>query len=169
LQYKAPVEHSEWKSITFNDFRGFKRPYQTLDGGTKFAFVCTSIDVSQSSSNIEIRALFHPARSYVFNREIFNEDGLTHELYHFHVTEYFARLLRKELIEQLEVETIDDLDERLEKILIQEQVFQTMYDEVTYHGYLVGKQIEWQEMIDSSLNSLSNYSQTIISFEKINE
>jgi hypothetical protein len=46
--------------------------------------------------------------------------------------------------------------------LLQEQKLQYKYDDETYHGYISGKQIEWQNKIDSSLLSLKYYSETII-------
>ncbi|MEI6123294.1 MAG: DUF922 domain-containing protein [Bacteroidota bacterium] len=166
LQYKAPIEYENWKTITLNDFRGLNRPFNTLDGGTKFAFVFTTIDVSQSRDRIVIKTFFHPCRSYVYNRNLFSEELLTHELYHFHIAEYYARLMRKEVTHLSQFKTINNLDELKDSIVYRENQLQYEYDDETYHGYVLGKQIEWQHKIDSCLLSLKDFSQTFISLKK---
>lgn len=162
LQYKAPIAHKDWGAISLSDFRGFKRPYMTLYGESKFAFVSTSIDTKESRNYIKIETLFHPARSYVFNRDLFSERLLKHEIYHFHITEYYARLLRKEVKEKVEKGQTIKLDEMKKRIVSQEQKLQLQYDDETYHSYVHGKQINWQNRIDSILLDLENHSDTII-------
>lgn len=162
LQYKAPIPHKEWKTISLTDFRGLKKPGMTLNGSSSFAFVSTSIHAKQHHQAIEIQALFHPARSYVFNRELFSERLLKHELYHFHITEYCARLLRKKVKEMANKGQAIQLDEIKKQILRNERKLQRQYDDETYHSYVHGKQIEWQHKIDSILLDLENYSDPII-------
>jgi hypothetical protein len=91
---------------------------------------------------------------------------LTHELYHFHITECVARLIRKETKELLKAKGELDLAEVKRKIRKKNTKMQMQYDNDTYHGYLYGEQIEWQQKIDSILISLNSYSNSIITLEK---
>lgn len=167
LRYKAPIPHNQWESITLNDFRGLNKPFDNLYGESEFAFVSTSIRVRKSSKEIEIETLFHPCRSYVYNRKLFANYLLTHEMYHFHITEYCAREMRKEVQDLVESGNKIKLKEIKNRILLLEQKLQYQYDDETYHSYVHSKQIEWQNKIDSSLVSLEKYSNSIISL-KIN-
>lgn len=165
FRYKAPIAHNDWETIKLNDFRGLRKPFDSLDGESSFAFVSTSICIKKNRRKIEIESLFHPCRSYVYNRKLFSKYLLTHEMYHFHITEYFARLMRKEIQSHIDSGEDIDLNEIKNRILQQEQEFQYQYDDETYHSYVHGKQVEWQNKIDSSLLSLKNYSNTIISLK----
>ena len=50
--------------------------------------------------------------------------------------------------------------------MVEEHKMQYEYDDETYHGYILEKQVEWQNKIDSSLLSLKNYSETVISLKE---
>jgi hypothetical protein len=166
LRYKPPIEHKDWKSITLNDFRGLKRPLETLDGESKFAFVSTNVRVIKRKDKIEIKTYFYPCRSYVYNRKLYANGLLTHEIYHFHIAEYCARLIRKSVQDRIDNYESMNLSEIKNNILILENELQYQYDDETYHSYVLGKQIEWQDKIDSSLKSLENYSNTVLSLQK---
>jgi len=166
LQYKSPIPFKDWKTITIADFRGLKKPNSTLDGMSDFAFITSSIDIQRKSNSIIIVALFHPARSYVYNRNIYSKGLLTHEMYHFHITEYFARLMRKDLTDCIKNEKPYDLDAIEKKYLQREREMQFQYDDETYHSYVLEKQIDWQQKIDSLLIGLKGYSETQIYFKK---
>jgi hypothetical protein len=159
FRYKAPMQYSAWKEISWADFRAIKRPHQTLQGSQNFAFICSSIDVDVHDCEAEVVALFHPARSYTFSEETADDALLTHELYHLHITEYWARRIRKEFSElgQRAHQT-----EFVETYKGQEREMQYTYDEETDHGYVRGKQLSWQKKIDSCLSSLNNFAQTKI-------
>jgi len=166
LNYTSAVEHKDWKTITLNDFKGLKKPFMTLDGQSDFAFISSTIEVHSNAEEIKIETLFHPCRSYVFNRNVFSKELLTHELYHFHITEYCARLMRQEVSENVQENKEINMNSIKNNFAIQERELQYRYDDETYHSYVVGKQIEWQNKIDSSLASLKNYAPTSISLKK---
>lgn len=166
VDYKKPIPHRDWSSISLKDFRGLKKPFRTLHGETKFAFVSTSIRMDINQNSVEIESLFHPSRSYVYNQNIYSERLLEHEIYHFHITEYCARLLRREIMEMTEEGKKIDLGKMKKRILVKEQELQRQYDEETYHSYVLGKQLEWQFRIDSSLVSLKDYSGLLIPLKK---
>ncbi|PTB96147.1 hypothetical protein C9994_08595 [Marivirga lumbricoides] len=162
LSYANPIPYKNWKSIQWDDFRGLKMPKDNLDGESKFAFIHSSLIINKSKSKIEIEANFHPCRSYVYNNQIFADRLLTHEIYHFHITEYCARLMRKDIIENIDRGGEICLSDLRTKYFRKERLLQKQYDEETYHSYVYAKQIHWQEKIDSLLISLENYSNPVI-------
>ena len=98
LNYGSPMSYSQWQKINFYDFRALKKPGMTLNGVAEFAYIKTNRKIHYyNNGNIEITTYFHPARSYVFASDIRNPDLLNHELYHFHISEYCTRLLRKKI------------------------------------------------------------------------
>lgn len=169
IRYKPPIPHCKWKSITLNDFRGIKRPNMILDGQSKFAFVSTSIRTKKNKDKIVIETLFHPCRSYVYNKNLYSNGLLTHEMYHFHITEYCARQMRKEIKNRINNGEKINLHNIKNKILLQENELQYQYDYETYHSYIYGKQLEWQNKIDSFLVSLEDFSNTILTLAPKNK
>lgn len=161
LRYEAPIPYSEWQKIKWTDFRGMKHPDQTLQGSLNFAFICTQIKIEKSGSLVTVTTLFHPARSYTFSQEAADQDLLTHELYHLHITEYFARLIRQGF-SQSDYETAEGL---ARQELISENYMQADYDNETGHGYALGIQRKWQKKVDSLLNSVSEYSNPIVNLK----
>jgi len=164
LRYRAPVPYSDINSISLKDFTAFKLPNQTLDGGKEFAFITTSIDCSRSENSIEIQALFHPSRSYVFNENIFNRDLLYHELYHFRITEIYARKIRQELSEYREIPDRAGIHQIIARNKREELKMQSDYDDETYHSYILKKQHLWQLTIDSLLSSRDQFKQTSVKY-----
>lgn len=153
LKYKRPMDYSQWKQITWSDFRAIKRPRQTLQGMSSFAFITSEIKIQRYSDRVIVTTLFHPARSYTFSEQSAGQDLLKHELYHFHISEYVAREIRQ----MFSTPNMKDV-EFVNSYLQREDSLQAQYDEETAHGYLLGQQRKWQDKIDSCLNSLRNYS-----------
>lgn len=168
LRYSKSITHKDWSDISLNDFKGLKMPKDNLDGEAKFAFVSTSIKVRRHNNVISVESFFHPCRSYVFNRKLFSDGLLTHEMYHFHITEYCARLMKKEITDYHEYGINYNLLKVKRHFMVYEQSLQAQYDDETYHSYVHGKQLEWQEKIDSLLTSIEDYSNPIISLENNN-
>lgn len=165
IKFTLPISHSKWEYITLKDFRGMKKPYKTLNGVTEFASVSTSIRAKSYHNKVKITSYFHPCRSYVYNRKLFSDGLLTHEIYHFHITEYCARLLRKKVYNFIQSGNDYNLSKNRREILIYERTLQSQYDEETYHNYIQGKQIEWQNKIDSLLKSLEDFSNPTITLK----
>ena len=163
FNYKRPIPFEKWKTISFYDFTGLKKPGLTLEDVSRFAYIRTSREiVYQSNGDIRVTAYFHPARSYVFNEQIRNPDLLRHELYHFHITEYWTRLLRKDILSykgkslRSYITKQDDIYYQLEKEM------QQRYDEETNHSYVMQQQTKWQTLIDEELLSLADFSSSLL-------
>ncbi len=165
FRYSSPIPFSGIDQITLRDFKGYRRPFQTLDGGRKFAFVTTSLHTDQHGQRVKVEALFHPARSYVYNERIANDLLLRHELYHFRITEIFARRCREALSRGTEAPTNDALMAILNFNRQLENDMQRRYDEESYHGYIMKQQKQWEKEVDSLLNLLAEYESSIITYE----
>jgi hypothetical protein len=91
--YSKPLPYSQLQKIRLSDFRALSRPGKTLNGTKEFAYIKTNRSIRNlNNGDVEITTYFHPSRSYVFENNIRDRDLLTHELYHFHISEYFTRL-----------------------------------------------------------------------------
>lgn len=163
LDYKKPIPYSQVSSINFYDFKALKKPGTTLYGVNEFAYIKTNRKIYYSDNgNVEITTYFHPSRSYVFAQDIRNKDLLAHELYHFHISEYYSRLLRKEIFERRSNITHKDIESWNKKYYRMEDEMQSQYDEDTYHSYVLQKQREWQEKVDSLLLGLEGFANPVV-------
>ena len=148
LDYESPIEYSNNENITFENFRGLNRPGHDLHGKAEFAFICSSIEVEDSELGPIARTYFHPSRSYVFKANLYDKYLLSHEIYHLKITELHARIFNKHLSKNL-YESPNALLERVEEM---EREMQFEYDDDSYHGSIMKKQVEWQNKVDSLLN-----------------
>jgi hypothetical protein len=165
LRYASPIPFSDIDKITLKDFKGYRKPFETMDGESRFAFITTSIDLEKNDKTVIVQALFHPARSYVYNDKVINRFMLKHELYHFRITEIFARQCRMKLSESAKLPE----DDAISKIIGEKQdlrnMMQQQYDYETYHGYLLKEQKRWENKVDSLLNLLDKYKTPTVVYE----
>jgi len=167
LDYNNPIPFDKCQTITLYDFKGLKRPGNTLDGSHKFAYIKTSRKINYLGDGvIRITAYFHPSRSYVFNQYTRSPDLLRHELYHFFITEYFTRLLRRDIQAyqgEITHRIIRDLDK---KYILLENEMQWQYDEESYHSYVLQAQKNWETSLDNKLLSLADFSNPLLNTKK---
>ncbi len=164
FNYSKPIAYSKISSISLDDFNGFNLKGHKLQGDHKFAFIVTSISYSISEEGIEVVSKFHPARSYVYIDNLKDSKLLTHELYHFRITEIWARIFREKLTKfehQPSNSVINDLYENIKK---SEREMQVAYDYGSDHGFLLGKQLKWQHQTDSLLAEYLDYENTLVYF-----
>lgn len=155
LNYKSPIPYNKWQEITYNDFKGLKKPYGN-DYYSATIFSTTSVKVKKDKIIIESK--FYPSRSYVYNKNIIDKYLFTHEIYHFHITECSARMMRKEVMMLIDNNQPIELDDLQDHFLFIEDSLQDQYDQQCAHGLRLSKQIEWQDNVDSILRSYDNYS-----------
>jgi hypothetical protein len=165
FRYSSPVPYSEIDKITLKDFKGFRRPYQTLDGGNEFAFIVTSLSCKTNDNELKVEALFHPSRSYTFNDNLADKSLLRHEMYHFRITEIFARKCRQELSELKQFPSKQTLDHIMDFQKTMEREMQYRYDDESYHSYIMKEQKRWEKKIDSLLTLSEKYKNPVISYE----
>ena len=165
LRYSAPIPFADIETITLKDFKGYRKPYQTLHGESEFAFITTTISWETSGDSILIQALFHPARSYAYNSKKLDRLLLTHELYHFKVTEVFARKCRQQLSVHGSAPSEHTVRNVVAVMRDSAQDMQLRYDRESYHGYLMKEQKKWQKKIDSLLTLLDPYKTPVMHYE----
>ena len=165
LRYSSPIPFAEIDRITLKDFKGYRKPYQTLHGQRAFAFISTTLDWERTDKGVQVQAFFHPTRSYVYNDKIVDRFLLKHELYHFRITEIFARKCRQELSQSKKVPSDDAISEILARNEQSENQMQNRYDGETYHGYLMKEQKRWEENVDSLLNLLIEHKPPTVRYD----
>lgn len=162
FDYASPIPYESWETITWNDFRGLRRPTDNVEGSTRIAFINCNFEVTDSRKEISVTTFFHPSRSYVYSRKTFDRNLFTHEMYHFHITELCARLLRKQIVENLSIGQENELSLHEDHFAAKEDSMQRVYDYDTNHGYRLGVQRAWQNRIDSTLTKLVEFEDPVI-------
>lgn len=165
LDYEKPIPYSQYDRIGFKNFRGIDFFKKEFLGSKYFAYVVTTIEIDEKNNSIE--AFFHPSKSFVYNKKSSMNDLLSHELYHFKITEYFARKTRKEVIEK-NICNFNEKEKILNENLVEEKKFQILYDYETYHSYIYFKQIKFEKKIDSLLLTLNKYTNPKLSCNEKN-
>ncbi|MDC3388782.1 hypothetical protein OAX11_04670, partial [Flavobacteriaceae bacterium] len=148
LNYKKPIAFNKINRITLNDFRGFEFFKKSLYGNERFAYIVTSIEIDVEDDYINIYSLFHPSKSFVYNRKSNSKELLNHEMYHFKITELFARKIKEE-IDILKNKTKENIDEIINSNLKKEKYYQIAYDKDTFHSYVLKEQKKYEKNIDS--------------------
>lgn len=158
LDYRKPIPYEKIDSITFNDFVGYEFFREELYGSERFAYVYVSIEAEIDDDYVIVESFFHPSRSYVYNKKIKSDLLFTHEIYHFKITELFARKIRRE-ISNLPVKDEAKIEAILKKYKGEENNYQILYDKETFHSYVMQKQIKYQKEVDSLLYLLKKFEQ----------
>lgn len=165
IRYKAPIPFSSIDNITFADFRGLLKPKTKFSEHNKIAMIVPLIKVKKSENTVYVESFFYPTRSYVYYKNLFSNVMLKHEMYHFRITEYHARLMRQEIGYTPGARKRKTLNRIKYHIMNKEAEMQNQYDTETEHNLVQSKQIEWQNKIDSLLISLEDYSETIVTLK----
>lgn len=165
LNYKKPMTYEELENITLEDFRGFEFFKKSLYGSERFAYIVTSFESTIEVENLTIYSLFHPARSYVYNTQIHSQELLSHELYHFKITELFVRKAKKK-ISKLKKYNKNDIKDIINDSKIELNNYQKSYDYDTFHSYVLMEQKKYERTVDSLLNLLTDYKNPKISINE---
>ncbi len=163
LDYEKPIPFKEYDRITFENFRGLEFFKKNLYGNERFAYVVTSIESDINNETVSVQALFHPSRSFVYKKNINSKELLSHEKYHFKITELFARKA-KEKISNLKKFDKTEIKNIITKTNEEEHLFQKQYDYDTFHSYVLNEQKKYEKRVDSLLNLLTKYSKPKIQF-----
>lgn len=111
-----------------------------------------------TNENSRVYAFMNPNRSERLEDEYDNDEVLVHEQYHFNITEYCARLLRKEIVSKglggLSYDTMKSLRNKYSKNL---DSLQNTYDSITDHSVNSKLQRYWELQIDDWLRQTAYY------------
>lgn len=167
LDYESPLTFDKFNKITFENFRGFDFFRKSFNGSKYYAFVATTIDYELEDNFVRVQSLFHPSRSYVYNKKTSSKELLKHEKYHIKITELFVRKAKKE-ISKLSQFNKNKIESILTKTKQNELNYQRKYDFDTYHSYILEQQKKYEIEIDSLLNVLKDYQNPKIQFNDEN-
>lgn len=156
LNYEKPITFDKYDKITFENFRGLEFFRKSLYGNERFAYVVTTIESEIHENSVTVQSLFHPSRSFVYNKHTNSKELLRHEKYHIKITELFARKAKKE-ISQLKTFDLNKIETIIEDIKIKENTFQKEYDYNTFHSYVLSEQKRYEKEVDSLLTLLSEF------------
>lgn len=156
LNYQKPQTYDKIDNLTFKNFRGLEFFKKSLYGSKKFAYVVVTIESEVNDSSVTVKSLFHPSRSFVYNSQSNNKDLLSHELYHFKITELYVRKI-KQTISELNNPQKKKIEEIIRIKIIEEREFQHKYDYETFHSYVFSEQKKYERNVDSLLNLLSEF------------
>ncbi|AUP80049.1 hypothetical protein [Flavivirga eckloniae] len=154
LNYEKPITFDKYEQITFENFRGLEFFKKSLYGNTRFAYVVTTIESDIEDNSVTVQSLFHPSRSFVYNKHTNSKELLNHEKYHIKITELYARKAR-EKISNLNTFEKDKINDIIRDIKKEERSFQKEYDFNTFHSYVLSEQKRYEKEVDSLLNLLA--------------
>lgn len=146
----------ESEKLTYDDFKG-KPP--ALIYHNEGAVATTSLIMKDitgyTGSNIVINiyAVFDYEKSWISDNNK-NEKVLNHEQRHFDITEYYARKLRSEIKELTGINLL------MQKNINEYDIMQDLYDGETNHGNDSISQQYWNQIVDSLLTSMKEFSST---------
>lgn len=156
LNYEKPLTFDKYDEITFKNFRGLEFFKKSLYGNEHFAYVVLTIDSEIKENSVIVRAFFHPSRSYVYNSHTNSVELLTHEKYHFKITELFVRKAKQRL-SKLNSNSSEKINSIINQARNEERAFQRKYDYDTFHSYVYSEQKKYQKEVDSLLILLSEF------------
>jgi hypothetical protein len=143
--------------LTWKYFKG----HYPIENENESALLHVLIDIkgkwNKNLPDFDIYACFYPFKSWA--KDTSSQFLLTHEQLHFHITEVYAREIRK-VVKGLRNRNINNVDEYVKEIKNKMNEFalcQQNYDKETKHGTIVDKQIEWNMKIEKHLKELSAY------------
>ncbi len=151
-------EFINWKerSLTWDDF-----PEVTSIEGGYDAMVYSNFiyDVDIDNNHFKVYAYMNPNKSgHKKTDTIGNEQLLIHEQYHFNITEYCARRLRKDIVklgeDKLTQEKLEDLVETYSTL---RDSLQYEYDTQSEHNAILENQRYWELYVDGLLRETAYY------------
>ena len=115
--------------------------------------------------SLKICALFMPQESWTKYPKLYKpEEALNHEKRHFDICEIYARKFRR-LVSETDFTQRNftvTMNYLFKKTMAEYRAAQAEYDNQTHHSLDDHQQVKWNERIDDELESLVDYSDTII-------
>ena len=146
---------SDNEKITWNDFKPTKWQKKGVSATIKTSIWC---NINIDNKTAKVFAYMNKNKSRALDTIPLNKTLLRHEQYHFNITEYYARLFRKELIalgeNKINKNTVLKL---LKEYETQLNDTQKKYDSITRHGTDLIEQPLWELKIKSLLNKTKEY------------
>lgn len=142
------------KPLNYDDFKGYPKLYSDFDAAIRSTVFGQYID----KNRLEVSAEFYPKYTWMNPLDKGNSYFLLqHEQYHFNITELYARLFRKSLLDSLDSFDEDGFLNELKAVKRRLSNYQDLYDLQTNHSVKSEQQSIWQFKVDSALMVLDMY------------
>ena len=163
---KKPIEYNASKELSWDDYNGKPNRASSFK-----ALTATRISFSANSNGkvlkLSLQNYFEPKNSWTKTKN--NEILLNHERLHFHISELYARKLRKEILETEFKLSGKKLMNEISQIYSQKMkelsLAQQRYDRETDHSIKEKEQTAWQSNIKTELFSLKNFAEPDIEID----
>ncbi|AXT49358.1 hypothetical protein D1818_00430 [Aquimarina sp. BL5] len=158
--YSNKVELSDiviWsdRPVNWLDFQQVEEIDDDFDAAIFSEIYCPNII---NEDNPLVYAFMDPNQSERLKDSVLDPQLLKHEQYHFNITEYHARLLRKQIVkkgeENISTSTLQELYDMYDK---ERAKMQSEYDEISEHNANTQKQRYWELKIDDLLRQTAYY------------
>lgn len=160
-----PIVWNKERKLNWNDFQG-KAPRLDTHAALSRVEVHYESEVDKAGKmTMNIESVFIKELSWV-KEESKQEQILRHEQYHFHITEIWARKLRKEItLKKWSTKTFEkEFNTLFKKLMGQVIKEQLRYDNETDHSKMAEKQKEWEKKIDQDLLEYKAFATTKVPF-----
>lgn len=143
------------RPLEWNDFQIVRYIEDGFDASVYSNIVCPKLITDQNS---KVYAYMNPNLSERLKDSHLSDDLLVHEQYHFNITEYCARLFRKDIVKKglggLSYSVIKSLHEKYAKKC---DSFHDVYDRISDHSAETKMQRYWELKIDDLLRQTAYY------------
>lgn len=163
---KKLIEYHERQELTWGDYHAQPSPASSFK-----ALTATRISFKANSNGkllqLSLKNTFEPHNSWTKTKE--SASLLDHERLHFHISELYARKLRKEIQETKftagDPKLMDKISRLYKGKMIELSQYQKQYDRETGHSKVEIKQREWELKIKSELQSLTQFANPTLEIE----
>jgi len=163
---KGLIEYNEQRELTWNDYKA--RPNKA---SSFKALTASRISFSANSEGkllkLNLQNYFEPHASWTKTDK--NKELLEHERLHFHISELFARKLRRQILQTKFKSSgqrlMNEVSKMYEEHMHELTQCQRRYDRETDHSIQVDKQEEWDFKIKSELLTLKQFTNPSIEIE----
>jgi len=159
LPFNHNNEYIIWseKKLDWTNFREVKSKSDGFAASIYSEIFCPR-EITKNSSGVF--AYMSPTISDKLNDSLLDSQILIHEQYHFNITEYYTRLLRKAIIEISSEElTIDDIQSLYIKYESKRDSMQILYDSISDHNVKNHEQRYWELKIDEFLRETAYFTE----------
>ena len=160
---KELIEYDEKQELTWDDYKGRPNKASSFKAltATRISFGANS---DGKSLQLSIHNYFEPRSSWTKTDK--NQDLLDHERLHFHISELFARKLRKQILQtkfkSKAQKVMDEISKMYEENVRELTKCQRLYDRETDHSIAVKEQKTWEAKIRLELADLNEFSNPLL-------
>tara|TARA_R110002072_G_scaffold302685_1_gene487312 strand:- start:182 stop:1147 length:966 start_codon:yes stop_codon:yes gene_type:complete len=151
--FNAPVTMHRWRQLDWDDFQGFVKPFTGWGAGISSDVF---IEFDSVQKKFSAYAAMNNQSSWKRIEVMESKYTLSHEQYHFNITEYHARKLNQQ-IKNKNLNNESEVNSELYVLRSELRKMQVKYDTESDHSLKRAFQRMWEYKIDSMLNETEDY------------